>query len=639
MIAIESIEIKDFGCIFVAKMPLSGRGMTLISGENRDTDAANNNGCGKTTIGHALTWGLFEETLDPLYRYDRVIRKGCSRAEVKIRVVVSGSQWLVTRIREAGHTILTLVVLNNEGVTISPWPGAPNDLQAKIHALLGRDFRSFCNTSFFGQADQKRFFSARDLDKKETLHRILRTDIFRACEKQLRENTLKVLYSTIDEFSERERNLVARTLEHDVDDLRRRSYDWETNLSNKIERELSSSNDLIFRARTYDEELNRKRGVYDSQIADLQNEIIKLTPLAEQFDLLRDQKETIGIKIQSARERLVAANVNIETAQEKLDRLSGDECPTCTAPLDSAAPARYLEAIRLESAAARVERTTVAGDLRKLEVEYDMTMEAMESVQDSRLRLLDATHAVEKLESEFDAMRRDSRNARQQLKERAMEHVERAKLLQREENPFEKQLKVSLEHIGNLDAELAETRRLLEAKREELSYYEFWVRGFGSRGLPSMMLDSIMPFLTERTNYYLRVLTDGDIVVEFSTLRELKSKKGETRDEITVSCTIEGVEDVAPSHAQRRKLEIATDMALIDLAGTRESAGDFLFLDEVMDGLDDEGEARVLRLLRELRKRYSSILVVTHETGLSESFDRTIRVLKENNAATVTEIE
>ena len=80
-------------------------------------------------------------------------------------------------------------------------------------------------------------------------------------------------------------------------------------------------------------------------------------------------------------------------------------------------------------------------------------------------------------------------------------------------------------------------------------------------------------------------------------------------------------------------------LALVDLAESREGDLGLIMMDEVLDGLDAEGVARVLRLLRELRTKRSSIFVVTHEPGLAEAFERGLLITKKDKAATVTEVK
>ena len=83
-------------------------------------------------------------------------------------------------------------------------------------------------------------------------------------------------------------------------------------------------------------------------------------------------------------------------------------------------------------------------------------------------------------------------------------------------------------------------------------------------------------------------------------------------------------------------MEIATDLALMDLTETREGAGLDLFIaDEILDGLDGEGTARVLKLLHELRARRGSVFVISHQASMAEIFEKSIRVVKDGGISTL----
>jgi DNA repair exonuclease SbcCD ATPase subunit len=172
-----------------------------------------------------------------------------------------------------------------------------------------------------------------------------------------------------------------------------------------------------------------------------------------------------------------------------------------------------------------------------------------------------------------------------------------------------------------------------------MAYTQFWVRGYSPQGLPSFVLDAVMPFLTDRTNEYLETLADGDITMSVSTQRELKSQKGEVRDEINIEWTIEGNEGVSKSGGQRTRMNLAMDIALMDLAATREGIQlDLMMIDEALDGLDKEGTARVLKLLQKLRKRRGSIFVISHSDDMSEMFEHGLVVVREGGESRVEDI-
>src|SRR5690606_33276051 len=118
-------------------------------------------------------------------------------------------------------------------------------------------------------------------------------------------------------------------------------------------------------------------------------------------------------------------------------------------------------------------------------------------------------------------------------------------------------------------------------------------------GISNYVIDSVIPRMTELANDYLSILTDGDITVVFDTQTQLKG--GEARDRLSIKLDVEGSGDTRASGGQKRKVEIATSLALMDLLRSCSPEGaDILIMDEVLDGLDEVGQARVVDLLMRL---------------------------------------
>ena len=629
-----TMRVKDFCCIKEAEVALYDQGLVLVTGKNRDTEAAANNGAGKSTIGKALTWCLFGDTLDG-DKHDKVIRYGTKEAKVEIELRIGKSLWVVTRARAAGKPLLFLEAVDGPQKTGEPWAGSPEEVQQKIFEIVGRDFRSFCNTTLFGQDDTARFFSATDSAMKETLHKILRSDIFRRCEKRLREVKVKELYDEIAELSRMVGELKARLGEYNVQAIQASFDEWAIRNEEKAAEELGRSQQLLKELKAFAVGYKRQELEAKETIDRLAAEVSDAEVDPAQIEKLQDEIETCEARFSELQELRSNIDSDLRTTENALSQLTDDKCPTCTAPLSSGSPATYLKKLHKDKVRDEARHVKVAQDLELVGAQAEAARKALRGLQETRrqrdvdlARLQGAETNIERLRAAHEAGERS-------LKDRAKEGLERVKTLRAEPNPYRDRLEAARARVGAFESDLHDRNKELEAKRLELAHYEFWVKGFGSRGLPSLLLDSVMPFITSRTNEYLLTLADGDLTVTFSTQRELKSKKGEMRDEITKECVIEGVPGATPSKGQRRKFEIATDLALVDLAATTEGTSSLLFMDEVLDGLDDEGEARVLRLLRDLRSRYSSLFVVTHEAAISEGFDRVLHITKKNKAATV----
>lgn len=622
------LRIEDFCSIEKAELDLYQQGMSSIVGINHDTDAATSNGSGKSNIPKALTWCLFGETLDG-DRYDEVIRYEQKQAKVSVIFRTDNESWEVERIRKKGSPALTL----RHGT--EAWGGDAKEVQAKIVDLLGLDFRGFCNVVLYGSGDNNRFFSSTDTVQKETIHRILRTDHYRKAEKWARG-----VYVELEKAHDETRHAIVATEqqfgEHDLDDLQRQVDNWQKERDEELEayRAVLESLDTDLEAQEGD--FAQERAGLEESIEEAERRKKTLTALWKERAALQEKRDELRERMEKFRRSRDELQTEIRVASDKLADLHDDNCPTCTAPLSKGAPAKFIKAQQatidrfsppFEAASAAYRDTSALlqekqDELRRLPHSLDDDLrQAQEELSGFRgeLMALDG-----QLQSKKDEIRRDAEHARQRVEQ-----------LRNETNPHRAQLAKTEARLKELREELQRLSDKEKSEQVTLAHYEFWVRGFGVRGLPSLLLDSTMPFIGERSNRYLETLSDGDITVEFSNQRELK-KKGEKRDEIEITWTIEGVPNVRPSAGQKKKMEVSSNFALGDLAMSREHSGvNLLFLDEVLDGLDKEGVSRVLRLLQRMRTKRSSVFVITHEEGLSEAFERTLCAEKKNGVTRV----
>lgn len=634
------LHIEDFCCIEKAAIQLRQQGLILITGDNQDTAAANNNGAGKSTIFKALLWCLFGKTLDG-DKHDRVIRRGAERAEVQILLIHPGGNWVVRRWRERGKPGLEVAAVKTKGrersktVYQEPVEGSPDELQAKIIELLGRDFRAFCNTSMFGQGDHKRFFSAGNQERSDTLHKITRSDIYRRAEMRLREGRAKTVSAEITKLEHAVEVARSRIEEYDLEDLERQVDEWEEEQERKIDIALESVRQNTEWAKKVAAETKKRRTDLEKALADAEEG-------AREIERMEQEAQEAETKAGECRERIRNLETKIRELDykakgkgEKLELFAHDRCPECTAPLTQGAPAAYRKKLEAELKEATAEADPLRVQLKVQQGERAKFERQITQLEHALNEAGEAVDRPEDIQSELNTLDATSAERAASYREAARTALEHMKGLEAEENPHEAGLERARERLQELKKERAEREKELKARRLDMAHIEFWLRGF--RALPSLLLDSVMPYVTERTNAHLMTLADGDISVEINTQRELK--KGGQKDEITITCMIEGVDDATPSDGQKKKLEIGTDLALVDLAMTREHGSDLLFLDEVLDGLDAEGEARVMRLLRDLRSQRSSIFVITHEPDLAQAFERQIHVVKSGKAASVTEVK
>lgn len=640
---------SDFGPYEVLELSLYKQGLVWIGGVNKDTDAADSNGSGKSTIFKAITWGLYGNSIDG-EKGDKVIRSGAKKATVKITLMDGrGDKWEVIRRRSKGSPRIRLIRPNGK-----EFKGDKNEIQERITRMVGLDFKAFKNTVLYGQNDSARFAhpNTKDVDRKLMLHRILNTELLAVCHAKAKDFA-KELRNDNRELESKIGALRVAAEEHDVSGLEESCKEYERKRKGKIDKHRKLAISFRDRAKELAERANEGG---DTSLPDLlpieeaieknRKEIESTEKASEKAeDLLEETKrlEKLYLEVVDVKDALIGVR---DEADRQLRLLKGENCPTCTAPLGKGAAKKHILALEKEKETAKKELGNVTADAKKKKKVLDKQRAEYIKVGNRAGRLpsllrkstvLNERLTDAKLEiAEAEKQANEWSVAAKGLVEQARTELALVKEAKKAENPYKVQLEKAKARVEECNAEIEKLEKAMVKKSKELSYYEFWVKGFSNQGLPSYILDSVMPYITERTNRYLETLSDGDITMEFSTQRELKSAKGEMRDEIDIRWEIEGEEMYPPSGGQLKKMEVATDLALMDLVSANEGGSlDLMMMDEVLDGLDAEGCSRVLLLLQKLRAVRGTIFVVSHESRMAEVFEKGIFAVKEGGTTSL----
>lgn len=637
MIRFRKVEIRDFGVISKADVDLADQGLVLIRGDNRDTDAAVSNGAGKSTIFSALSWALYGETVAE-GRIVNVVRKGAKRAKVVVTFEVDGNVYTATRTRTASSTTLDLQT-NGEATS----ERGSRDTEAKIALILGLDWMAFRSTVLFGQGDLQRFADRHttDTQRKAVLKEVLRLGRFDDALKRVREKRKALDVERGETKTAIAQNETAyREVSKSINDTRLGSKLWGQNHTLKIERLRAAVADIVKPGKK-EQAAAATLARLEAVAPKIEEKIEELTSKVETARSAHQAAERVTLKARSQNEQLERekkkADVAVRQAKDDLrEAETSNVCPTCrqdithsshfSALLDEKLrKIRRLEgearncALVLEAASANLEAAEKAEEEASLDLET----------------LKDGLATWKAKKAEVDKQLASAREARASIdlyEERVKAAEQRITDALTETDPHAASLAELNLRRREVEVEGDRLRATLASIEERDRPLVFWEEGFGNRGLPSLAMDAIMPILTERANRYLGTLADGDITVKIATERALKG--GGSQDAITLTPTTEGHEDVPPSGAQRAKISLAVALSLAELVASREGAQvDLLLLDEVLDGLDVEGRARVVDLLRELRERRNTILVVSHDEGVTEAFEKVITVVKENGAA------
>lgn len=150
---------------------------------------------------------------------------------------------------------------------------------------------------------------------------------------------------------------------------------------------------------------------------------------------------------------------------------------------------------------------------------------------------------------------------------------------------------------------------------------------FSNTGIKSFVLEQVYPAINESLEKYMSVLTDGSISATISAVTENKSGNVSDKINIKVFRDAESTDYDSLSSGEQRRFDVALSLSLQDYVSSN-SGINVLFLDEIFDSLDAVGVDKVMTLLKEKSKQYSSVFVISHSTELKDNFDNEIKVVK-----------
>jgi DNA repair exonuclease SbcCD ATPase subunit len=379
-----------------------------------------------------------------------------------------------------------------------------------------------------------------------------------------------------------------------------------------------------------------------------------------------EEVRALGDQIQKAEKLLATVQADLRVVNRQVDKLQHDlghidhkvgtycgECGKVYSPGDLVEAAA---ATQVAIDAATGQQRELLGRARKLEVAIELrgkqrdavvadhanavrdTLDAWErDAAKSRADYERVTQSYrEALEAHHnETARRDSSKLLDALREAQNERQEREHLIHKfatvstqveargeklradkaTANPFDAQVSRAEAALKVDLAEVEAAREKVDADTTANDDAQAVVKLFSPKGIRGEILDTVTPFLNERTGHYLNHLSDGNISAVWATIGE--TGKGELREKFHIKVTNDKGADSFEglSGGEKRKVRLATAMALQDLVATRAHKPIRLFVaDEVDDALDQSGLERLLDILGEKARSVGTVLIISHNS-------------------------
>ena len=390
-----------------------------------------------------------------------------------------------------------------------------------------------------------------------------------------------------------------------------------------------------------------------------------LEPLQARLGEVTQARATLGEEAAHLRGINVALAPQTEPIKERvriLETTKEPTCPTCGQPLTEDHRRQLVADLNREIEDRRKDYRTNQERIKAIE---DQLASADRELNELNIRLRDRSplekrlgeleaalsHAGEaaalaeslrnKIERWFKEAEQD-RARRAEVEARAGESESRlrtASLSQADVDRVRFEKRLADERVGGARQKLAaleefeKQRQALSQERERLAtdvgLLEDLREAFSKRGIPAMIIETVVPELERSANELLSRMTDGRMHARIETQRETKS--GELREalEIIISDELGDRAYELYSGGEAFRINFAIRIALSRLLARRAGAQlRSLFIDEGFGTQDVRGREHLVSAINSIQDDFDRILVITHIDELKEAFPARIEITK-----------
>ena len=568
------------------------------------TQLVGKNGAGKSSIPLILEEVLFNKNSKGIKKADIQNREYNKGYNITLDFSVEDNKYRIEVKRSRG-TIKVKLFENNLDISSHT---ATNTYKT-VEEILGLDFKTFSQLVYQNTTASLQFLTATDANRKKFLVDLFGVDEYTKFYETFR-TVAKTVSVKINEIQGR-CSTIEKWLEDNI--LETTNILPELNLpkiSEEDEKALRSLQ-LDFENISQKNKKIRENNVYKKLLADIS---------PNDFTLKGEEEK--GIRSYDDLQSELGANQRIikDSAKEiaHLSSLKG-ECPTCHQQVKDT----VIQNLKNQS----VQKSQKAeSDVRSLEQKIEQ-IKMINSIVTSKRKMqrdfedlygrVDKTLPTEpldanELESNINLLRSKLNTISKKLKETIDENSKRQR--------HNTRIQVILEQTDEFKRQLEELEKDLSEQEKVNTNLEILKRAFSTNGLVAYKLENLVKEFEDLTNEYLAELSDGRFNINFVV----------ENDKLNVNLSDNGaiVDILALSSGELARVNTATLISIRKLMSSiSKSRINVLFLDEVINVLDDLGREKMVEVL--LEEEGLNTYIVSH--GWTHPLLEKIEVVKEKD--------
>jgi DNA repair exonuclease SbcCD ATPase subunit len=637
-----NLELENFLTIGKGKVALNDRGLNVIQGKNDDDGSAESNGAGKSSIVDGLSWALFGVTARGVKGDSVVNRTAGKGTRVAVTFATARNRYRVTRYRkhkDHKNQLHIEVSVRPEDEPTRLDKGTEAESQKVLEGILGCSHEVFVAAVYSGQEAMPDLPGLGDRELKRLIEEAAGMQRIESAYATARsraglvasELSAQILRSSaLQEAVEK--------CKVDLQEAKASHQKWEDERETRIANATAGVNSGMAASLTASglvESLEVTVGLATKEEPALQ---AALNGLKSQAALVVEaEKAATTLERAVDRPGLVAIKRQIDLVTQNVQQASatiGQPCKECGKPHTEADLSSYLAAQRKQLDILKADAVKMSALVRE---QMEKAAAATTLAKTLRDALPDPASIASRLQK-ITTLQGQLKAAQDALKNAKVELDRRHALLASEKsatNPLAAIVTRSQAQLAAAETKAVESKLALAALQSKNEVASAVVKVFGPAGVRAQILDTVTPFLNDRTADYLSVLSDGAITAAWSTLS--KDSKGDLKEKFAIDVThAHGAESFAGlSGGEKRKVRLATALALQDLVAQRAVQPIDLWIgDEVDDALDPAGLERLMTLLERKARERGTVLVISHNS-LSDWCDQVTTVTKKGGVSVI----
>ena len=610
------INIKNLFAHVDTKYEFKPGVCTVIFGENRDDEDAENNGAGKSTLFEGIAIALTGKSLRDIdkevfiNRYaedcevEMMLSNKALRTDLKIiRRFYRGGKSSKVELYENGK-------LNSQLVSV-------NEANARIIDLLGVTRDDLLRYFIISQDNRYQFFTAGDVEKKEVLNRITNADMINPILDKLNTDKKDLSSRISDEKTQLSRYEGKLELFKE-----QRKEAVETDDNSEIVKREERISELKQKSIRYNDE--RKEVERDINLLQKQYDAMEVTDTTE----IEAKRDALRKKLRELEEQESETNHIIQHLKMQIS--GALKCPECGHEF---VPESEYDISVDEARTALKESEGVLADIREKIVKRKLKIKSYADIiqqaeaQESRKRSLKSR--INHIKSQSDDLLESAKSCSRKIKNLESEISE----LKNNSNKA-KIIKDCDEKIAETESIISKINADIEKMEGEMSMIDYWIYYMGKQGFKTYLANRAVKIIEGICNSFLKKF-HSSMRVEINGFKINKS--GEVREKIDVLAVYKGLHAqnfMGYSGGERGRIYLASILGIQHLINLSLNGRglDLLILDESLGALDSRGVVNICNILNQLGV---TVLMITQNVSNDVNISNKILVVRENEVSRI----